>query len=477
MARTDSLVHFLTDIADSIRNKKGIIEPIKADSFDEEIESIETGIIPTGTFTITENGNYDVSTYANADVNVQADVGDYNAKLEHSGSSSSILNYIQEITNIDLTNLSSYSNFFSGSTNLIKINNLQLGQATNASNMFYECSRLGTIPYINTENFRNMSSMFEKCTWINNLPEIDMAHVTNASGMFRDCASLKTFTLLPMLSKSEFSTSCSLSRMFYGCSNLTEVPNFVSNRASTMANMFCNCPKLTTVPQFDTSSVTDMTNMFYQCYELTEIPQFNTSNVISMGNMFYGCSKLTIVPQLNTSKVTGMGGMFRNCSKLTQVPQFDTSKVTSISEMFYNCSELIEIPQFDTSNVTYMMSAFRNVGCEIIDLGDWNLAKIPNTNDSNCSEIFRNSANLKKVVLPASLRYLGKNSFSSCPNLTTIILKNPTPLGILSTTFSGMTSEGYSIYVPDESVQAYKTAPNWTNIADRIKPMSEYIEE
>mgnify|MGYP000472681990 CR=1 FL=1 len=31
------------------------------------------------------------------------------------------------------------------------------------------------------------------------------------------------------------------------------------------------------------------------------------------------------------------------------------------------------------------------------------------------------------------------------------------------------------IYVPDDSVEAYKTATNWSNYADRIRPISEYV--
>lgn len=42
MARTDTLSNFLTDVADSIRTKKGTTDKILASSFDTEIESIET---------------------------------------------------------------------------------------------------------------------------------------------------------------------------------------------------------------------------------------------------------------------------------------------------------------------------------------------------------------------------------------------------------------------------------------------------
>lgn len=43
MARTDNLTNFLTDVADSIREKKGTTESIKASDFDTEIESISGG--------------------------------------------------------------------------------------------------------------------------------------------------------------------------------------------------------------------------------------------------------------------------------------------------------------------------------------------------------------------------------------------------------------------------------------------------
>lgn len=43
MARTDTLPHFLTDVADAIRTKAGTSEPIQASDFDTEIENLPSG--------------------------------------------------------------------------------------------------------------------------------------------------------------------------------------------------------------------------------------------------------------------------------------------------------------------------------------------------------------------------------------------------------------------------------------------------
>ena len=43
MARTDTLGHFLTDVADAIREKKGTSETITASDFDTEIENLPSG--------------------------------------------------------------------------------------------------------------------------------------------------------------------------------------------------------------------------------------------------------------------------------------------------------------------------------------------------------------------------------------------------------------------------------------------------
>ena len=121
-------------------------------------------------------------------------------------------------------------------------------------------------------------------------------------------------------------------------SNLLEYSD--TSAVNTMYSMFYGCSNLTTIPQLDTSAVTNMNSMFNSCSSLTTIPQLDTSAVTNMGSMFYNCSSLTTIPQLDTSAVTNMNSMFNSCSSLTTIPQLDTSAVTNMYSMFYGCTKL-----------------------------------------------------------------------------------------------------------------------------------------
>lgn len=61
----------MTEVAQAIRAKGGTTEQLAwPDGFKSAIESIETGITPTGSVAISENGTYDVTAKATAVVNV-----------------------------------------------------------------------------------------------------------------------------------------------------------------------------------------------------------------------------------------------------------------------------------------------------------------------------------------------------------------------------------------------------------------------
>lgn len=62
MARTDNLTHFLTDVADALRTKKGTVALIPANTFDTEITNLPSGAdLQSKSITITNNGTRIIS--------------------------------------------------------------------------------------------------------------------------------------------------------------------------------------------------------------------------------------------------------------------------------------------------------------------------------------------------------------------------------------------------------------------------------
>ena len=190
----------------------------------------------------------------------------------------------------------------------------------------------------------------------------------------------------------------------------------------------------------DTENVTEMEYMFFQCLYVTIIPQLNTSNVKTMKAMFYDCQNLTIIPQLNTSNVKTMESMFYDCYNLSTILQLDTSSVTNMSNMFRDCHNLTKI------DITHM--------------------KITSTFDANY--FARNCYSLTKLIIRNMdvIPRLNENSFNSCYHFT----------GTADPTYNPQGLKDGRIYVPDDKVDALKTATNWSVYADIIVPLSTLVE-
>lgn len=201
---------------------------------------------------------------------------------------------------------------------------------------------------------------------------------------------------------------------------------------------------------------------------LNEFPYY-IGTYVNYG-MFYYCQNLIniIIP----NQIKGFGyGTFSYCNALNNV--IIPNNFTTIADStFIGCRSLTSITIHD------------------------NITSIGNYAFENCDS-------LTSVIIPDSVTSIGTYAFSECDNLTTIIigngiktlpggytfynsikLNNITIHAITPPTLGGpsifsLISGDFKVYVPEESVDTYKTTPSpstvyygWKDFASRIYPIT-----
>ena len=143
----------------------------------------------------------------------------------------------------------------------------------------------------------------------------------------------------------------------------------------------------------------------------------------------------------------------------------DTFDVNIISNTYYAENECWVI-KFDGEVTTIRFEAFG--GCSSLREFNGKYA----SEDGRCLIVddTLNSfapAGLTEYTIPDSVTTIGNYAFYSCSSLTSVYCKAITPPAGGASMFSSNAS-GRKIYVPMESVEAYKSASRWSIYADSI---------
>ena len=154
--------------------------------------------------------------------------------------------------------------------------------------------------------------------------------ITDAFGMFHSCDEMEEIPL-------ELNIYGDMIEMFYGCTNLKSIGDFVDCKFTQTREMFYNCSNLRYLPNFVNPTFAPSSNycrgMFSGCYSLREVPEewlkgFTTTSTTTylahpVNNGFNMCNVLDEVRGVPVGTGTCTANLFRstfyNCNRLKNV--------------------------------------------------------------------------------------------------------------------------------------------------------------
>lgn len=219
------------------------------------------------------------------------------------------------------------------------------------------------------------------------------------------------------------------------------------------------CPKVGDIQSGTNIEINDCSYLFYNNARTSNVYDILSicKNVTTTYNMFFGY----LGSSLNLSN-------------------FDVSQVTDMQYMFaYNSLSNVNLNNFNTGNVNTMLCMFQeSESLKSIDVSSFNTSNVYDMNGMfiNCKKL----ESLDLSNFDTSNVMTNQSMFNGCSKLTKLIINNNsifknTSSGILSGT--PIASKTGYVYVPDDLVESYKSATNWSVYASQIKGMSELPEE
>lgn len=224
--------------------------------------------------------------------------------------------------------------------------------------------------------------------------------------------------------------------LFQGCSNLESI-ELPENVEDIEGYAFSDCTKLKIKGKKLPNRIeTIRSNAFKNCQslELDELPSGLTS---IEENVFEDCSSLA----------------------LTELPE-------GIEMLYYGCflGTKVSFSKLPDSLTVIKGHALNGTQVSFTEFPD-SLTGIGQNGCFSC-------LNLTKLTFPEGLTSIGQMAFYNCENLKELTMKGSTPPSLGTLVFAGSTKLT-AIYVPDDAVETYKTATEWSTYASIIKPVSE----
>lgn len=274
---------------------------------------------------------------------------------------------------------------------------------------------------------------------------------------FKSCVSLESIVLPESISSIGADA-------FYGCISLTSI--VIPQKVKSIENeAFYGCTQLSSV-SLPTELATLAYGAFSRCSSLKTITLPESLNMLD-SYMFSGDSSLETVYLPATIKRIKYSA-FKNCTSLKNIVL--PSSVTEIEyQLFDGCTSLVSVTLSTNLSGKLPSHTFRN--CKQLEK-----IVIPEAITIIEGEAFQNCSALTEITIPENIVQIGDHILSNCTSLQKVlVLPKTVPQCSLSyySEWRAFYKTTCPIYVPAESVDAYKTAQYWSEYADRIQAIPE----
>ena len=259
--------------------------------------------------------------------------------------------------------------------------------------------------------------------------------------VFTSCTNLKALSLptgLTSIGESALAGCISLPAFTLdeACDSFAVVDGLIYNKEKTK---LINCPAgkagIVTLPA---TVKTIESNAFYNCTQVTDVIMPEGLDSLGLA-VFVGCSSLKTIKIPESVRVIGFGG-FTGCTNLESIDVAPNNATYSSLDgiLIENGNRLMAYPNkkgqaYEVPEGIYVIETF---ACCWTDL--------------------------QEVILPRIVS-MGNYSFAYCHDLMSVTALQLNPFEIPDNCFSEETYENATLYVPEGSVEKYRTTEGWRN--------------
>jgi len=279
---------------------------------------------------------------------------------------------------------------------------------------------------------------------------------TGGGSLFKDCINLRR-VYYNARQASSVSTASTL--IFEGCTALVDV--YIGNEVVVIPSHLLRSTPAINVHFGDNPSLRQLNTAVFAGSAIRRLTLPASFNYFQGTDNFSGCRYLEEVVFLGN--VTSIPtNTFRGCIALPKIT-LPASVTTLGTEAFYSCTNLVSVV-FEgviTSSSTGVFAQCNSLSEIEIPTG---LTKLPNSWLAFCYA-------LKTLFIPKNITAIEYRALRSCTGLSYIVMESEEPPVLDAEAFTNASQ--FNIYVPDSAIDAYRAAPEWSNLQHRILPVSQ----